>query len=225
MGVLSRGYQGLFPNRFWLSSAASKHRFGVVNPWWQPYEIVQLKSGKLATIEPSAYCELLFDGAYMPLLIPMARYPAIANTVTCLGQVSTGGRAGKYVALYKVYEMVCTKPEIHFAALRHALTHAVSVLNRPKTVGALTSMFGTVHVDLERHRHQVVFWRTLGELLVEVDRLVTHELRKLPDIVMPQSYTRPLTVWVAGYYFPDELSRLLSNPALNTDAVPSARAG
>ncbi len=212
MGVLSRGYQGLFPNRFWLSSVASKHRFGVVNPWWQPYEIVQLKSGKLSTIEPSAYCELLVDETYLPLLIPVAKYPAVANTVTHLAQVSTGGRAGKYVALYKVYEMVCTKPQIHFAALRHALTHAVSVLNRPRTVGALTAMFGTVHVDLERHRHQVIFWRTLGELLIEVDRLVAQELRALPDIVMPQSYGRPLTVSFAGYYFPDELSKLLSAP-------------
>src|ERR1035437_5568043 len=143
MGTLSRGYQGLFPGRFWLSSAVSKHRFGVVNPWWRPCEIVQLKSGKLSTIEPSAYCELLVNETYVPLLIPVAKHPAVANTVTQLGQLSTVGRVGKYVALFKVYEMVCAKPQIHFAALRHVLSHAASVLNRPKTLDALTSIFGT----------------------------------------------------------------------------------
>jgi hypothetical protein len=227
MGVLSHGYQRLLPRRFWLSSAASNHHFGVVNPWWQPYEIVQLKSGKLSTIEPSAYCELLLDGSYVPLLIPVAKYPVAATTVTQLAQLSTGGRAGKYLALFKVYEMVCAKPQIRFAALRHALSHAVSILNRPKTIEALISMFGTVHVDLARHRHQVVFWRTLGELLIEVDRLVTHELKALTDVVMPQSYKRPLTVWIARYHFPDELSKLLSNRTVENDAPrasPLARA-
>jgi len=228
VSIYNPGYQRLIPRRYWSMSVASRHRFEVVEPWWSPFEIVQLQSGGLASIEPSAYCRILVGDTYIPVLIPIREHPIIGGAVTQFGKLLfTGTRNEKYMTLFKVYETICSKPEIKFAALRHALTHSTAVLNRPKTVAALHSLFGTVHVDLSNYGHQGIFWRTFGQLLVEVDSLFAAELRALGSAIhMPQPQKRPLTVSVAEYYFPKELNALLSIPLPNTDArEATARAG
>ncbi len=226
MGIRDSDYKRLFPNRFWSVVAASRHDFAVVNVWWHPFEIVQLQSGELATIEPSVYCTLLRGGKCFPLLIPEVKYPSIANVMRQLGHlVLFGGtdRARKYLALFKIYETICPTPDIRFAALRHALAHAVAVLNRPKTIGALKADFGTIHVDLSVYKHQVIFWKIFGDLLVLVDGLVTimlYSVRK--SVLMPKHFHRPLSISVASWEYPDAFARMLSNRTLNPDARKSS---
>ncbi len=222
MGIGDSGYKKLFPKRFWSVVAASRHDFAVVNSWHRPFELVQLQSGELAAIEPSVYCTLLIDGKSLPLLIPEVKYLHIANIMSQLAHlVLFGGtdRARKYLALFKIYETICSKPDIRFAALRHALAHAVAVLNRPKTVNALKAEFGTIHVDLSVYKHQVTFWRIFGDLLVQVDGLVASMLHSVSKSVsMPKRYRQPLTNSVASWNHPDAFKRLLSNRTPNPDA-------
>ena len=220
MDLYNPGYQRLIPSRYWARSVASKHRFGIAEPWWSPFEIVELHAGGLARITPSAYCRVLEGNSHIPVLLSLEKYPNISGAVTQLGKLLfTGTRKEKYMTLFMVYETICPKPDMKFAALRHALTHAIAALNRPKTVAALISLFDTVHINLSNYKHQNIFWRTFSELLVEVDHLLSAELRALGgDIHMSGSYKQPLTVSVAGHYFPKELSALLSNPLRNTDA-------
>ncbi len=216
VNLYNHGYERLIPRRYWSRSTASKHRFEIVEPWWSPFEIVQLQTGGLASIAPSAYCQVLIGDSYISVLIPLSKYPVVGWAVTQFGKVLfTGARNEKYMTLFKVYETICSKPDIKFAALRHALAHSTVVLNRPNTVAALVSMFGKVNVNLSDYRHQNIFWLTFSDLLVEVDRLLAAELRSLDsNIQMPKAYKQPLTLSVAGYYFPTELSALLTNRLL-----------
>src|SRR5687767_3697191 len=81
------GYQKVFPRRYWPTSKAANHRFEIVDPWWSPFEIVQLKAGGLARIQPSAFCILREAELYVGVLVPLSRHQTVAAALLQLGQV------------------------------------------------------------------------------------------------------------------------------------------
>jgi hypothetical protein len=215
--VTHSDYKRLIPSRFWSRTAAANHRFRIAKPWWQPFKLVELTSGDLKLIAPSAYCVFTGNGSTTHLLIDEKKYPLAANAVVQMGRLLfTGDRVGKYMALFKAYESLSATLDIRFGALRHALTHAQSALNRPKTVRSLENDFGTTNVDLSIYRHQSVFWTRFGELLVLVDTLIGDELTRIASVVrMPENVRRPLTVAVAQWDYSKAYESPLSNQLLH----------
>jgi hypothetical protein len=219
------GYERLMPKRDWAHATIRLHQFGVLNPWWQPYELIVTRSGQLRRIEPSSFCELFYEGVRRPLLIPLAVDPILADAVIGLGKLLlTGGREERFMTLFKVYEAIHPNPEMQFAAVRHALAHATIVLDRPKTVSALLTLFGTTRIDLSEHTHRKIFWRVLGDLLINVDTLLTSKIElSVNQFRMLDEVAQPLTVSVASHYFSKEFGELPSNRSFEPTALSKPR--
>jgi hypothetical protein len=188
-------YNVTVPKRFLQSTLVPFHEFHVLRPSCCLYDLAKTTKGLIVAIEPSAYCELRNEPMSIPLLIPMSGNAVICDAILALGNVSKNKhRATKYLEIYQAYEGIENNRKIDLSALRHWLSHNPKLLNRPSTVHALTKLFGTMDIDLEKTQHQRVFWRLYGELLIEIDSKLSPILQhRIKDFLMPKSYHRPTT--------------------------------
>ena len=114
------------------------------------------------------------------ILVSMARYPKVAEAIWFLRQFqfSSTTRFEKYMKVFKAYECLCSRPLITYSAIRHAISHSESTLNRPRTLHTLTQIFGGPKIDLAKARHRKLFWSHLASLLVLVDSLLYDAILK-----------------------------------------------
>jgi hypothetical protein len=186
-------YGSLVPRQFRTTTPVSTHEFQIIEPCHVLFELTETWSGRLKTIEPSAFCRIREGGVFVPLLIPNARFPVLASAVMNIARLPQAGgqRVAKYLALFQIYESLQSGHDPDLSALRHALAHSPAVLNRPTTVRRLQNLFGTVNIDLENIRHRRIFWRLFGQLLIEVDTLLAVQLRSvIQDVRMPEDCKR-----------------------------------
>ena len=219
-------HKQLVPKRFTSTTRISTHQFSVCDPWWSVFDLVETSQGILWSIEPSAFCKLKIGDNNVPLLIPQVVYPKLAAAVMDLGRLSKNGlRPAKYLALFRIYEGLKRNVELPFAAVRHALAHSPEVLNRPKTVGCLTKLFGSVRLDLNNSKHEKVFWHLFVDLLIAVDSLLGQLLTNhAPELKMPKTFRRPLTHTFAMYEMPMQYERWLTSASSRLSAAPRPRA-
>jgi hypothetical protein len=113
------------------------------------------------------------------LIIPLEKEPLLGGAIADLaGLPKNGYRPAKYLDLYKILEQLGETPSLDQRVLRHALAHAPSNLTKPDTLERLQILFDTKHVDLGDPKHERVFWRLFGGLLVDVDVFLGNELEK-----------------------------------------------
>jgi hypothetical protein len=219
-------YNQLVPKRFAATTRISNYQFGVNDPWWSTYDLVETSRGTLQTIEASAFCRLRIGNEKVPLLVPQSDYPTLAGAVMGLGRLQTNGsRSMKYLELFKIYEGLQKNVELPFAAVRHALAHSPKVLNRPKTVLCLTDLFGSVRLDLENAKHQKIFWRLFVDLLIAVDSVLSRSLiDHAQKLRLGKLFRRPITHHLAIYEMPTQYQRLLTNASSRPSAVRGPRA-
>jgi hypothetical protein len=166
-------YASLVPARYHKGTGVERHTFQVVEPWHCAYNYVLHPQGGAMPISPSAYCEVATKSGYRPVLIDIRVHPALAEAVLSLGQMMfTGGRIQKYLLLFRAHECLSETPQIEYAALRHALTHATSKLNRPRTVRTLTRLLGTTSFDPGQSTHLRQFWSLFVRMLIDNDSLL-----------------------------------------------------
>lgn len=149
-------------------------------------------------IPQAAFCALHTAGAKQQfLLVDVKSFPQLSEAVLLLGKVFfTGNRVQRYVNLFKAYECLEEHPDVQLAAVRHGLSHAPTMLSRPKTVTALQTLFGTTKIDLEIAPHCRIFYQQLVKLLVTVDTLLTLSIiNSLPKLRVVDSEDIPLHEW------------------------------
>jgi hypothetical protein len=190
-------YVKLVPIRFRTASGIEGLTLQVLDPWFYPFTYVRNSRGVATRISPAAYCALASNGYVRHLLIDLQRQPFLAKLVLSMGQLLfTHTRADKYLLLYKVYESLEPRPDIRFAAVRHALSHAPIVLSRPGTVRELRLAFGTVNLNLENPRHALPFYKRLAELLAATDqRLAVALTGILPNVRVLRARSDALFAW------------------------------
>lgn len=188
-------YSDSIPKRYLQSTLVPIHEFQILRPSCWLCDVVKTADGAIIPIEPSAYCELRNQPRSIPLLISRAGNAVLCAAITALRSVSRNGHRGtKYLQIYRAYEGLGPDRKIDLASLRHWLSHNPKTLNRPSTIRALTELFGTTEIDLEKTQHQRVFWRLYGDLLIEVDSRLSSILRqRMKDFQMPESYRCPTT--------------------------------
>ncbi|MDB5765014.1 MAG: hypothetical protein JWQ21_4009 [Herminiimonas sp.] len=187
---LGHPYTRLVPQRYHRPSGLDKAWFNIEHAWHHPCQYIYHTEDVAASISPSALCELrTSDGETIILLVEIDEFPTLAEAILLFGKMSsTGNRVQRFITLYKVYECLEPRPEINFSAVRHGLSHAGSVLSRPKTVAALNHLFGGANIDLSIPRHLRIFYMQFVDLLIEVDKKLftslqplVHRLRRLPS--------------------------------------------
>lgn len=167
------------PQRYQHLSGLDKYDFKIRHPWHKPFGFALTKSHTVQRISPSAHCVIIHRDQVAHILISTHSHPELSQAILLLGQFHfSGNRTQKYLTLFKAYECIADHPKMEFAALRHALTHPDSKLNRPKTLAALHSLFGTTRVNLAKHTHLSRFYKLLGLLLIETDSLLYALLEK-----------------------------------------------
>jgi hypothetical protein len=163
----------LVPKRFARVTPASTYQFRVLEPrdWQFEREVV--------------HCKLRRGGQKIPLVLSWASEPLLASAIAGLARLPKNGPwAPKYLDLYKILEEMAISPSEDQKALRHALAHAPTSLNRPSTVACLRRLFGSVHLNLSLAANQRTFWRLFGEMLVLADKTIAERLdERLDEIV------------------------------------------
>jgi len=172
----SERYERIVPMRFRNQSGFNAISFRVVNAWQSPFQYIKDPRGGAIQIPPSAYCEIENGRVF---LVDINKHPVLAEAILLLGQLlSTNERAQRYNILFKIYECLEPNTKIEFAAIRHALSHATTMLSRPKTVEALNKLFGSAKINLQSYRHQQVFYTQLVLLLKETDIILFTTIKK-----------------------------------------------
>lgn len=165
---------GLVPIRYRKSSGLVAERFYLHDAWHEPFRYILDRTGRSAVrIRPAASCELNTPDGHVVVLVDIRKHPVLADALLLMGQLfSVGIRTVRYTTLYKAYECLEAKPEIEFAVVRHALSHAASKLSRPRTLAVLWRLFGGTRIDFENSAHVRTFYGHFVRLLVEVDRRI-----------------------------------------------------
>ena len=190
-------YQNLIPDRYKKKSGVLDYEFGVFEPWWQTYKYALTIDDKIIAITPSAYCFVRIENSHIPMAIDSIHNPKLAEAILLTGKVLlTSNRIEKYLTLYKAHECLVPRPAIEFAAIRHSLAHASSILERPKTIATLKQIFGTTKVDLNKHRHTRLFYLTFGGLLTANDKTLYKTLcESLDEYRIDLKYKSLLPDW------------------------------
>ena len=181
-------YRRLIPNRFQKKQGVDKYQFRVWDPWHRPFQFVQYEKGDIYRTQVCASCTIRQSGKVTPVLIGKSDCPSEYEAVINMGKLLfEKNREQKYITLHKAYECLEKQRDITLSAVRHGLSHAASVLNRPRTRNALLSVFGTTNIDLSNHRHVRVFYEHFGKLLIETDALLFNQIVS----ILPKTYSLP----------------------------------
>ena len=168
------------------------HNFRILDPSWHAYVRFRDDKGNICEINPSAYCAILFNGQFRPLLISITEDARLFEAVILLGQTFlTGPRVTRFLNLYKAYEAITDHRRQEFSAVRHALAHAGTALTRPKTVETLERLFGGTYINLDCHAHRAGLYRQFGRMLIETDRLIYDAImRQFPTWMRIRSWSQ-----------------------------------
>ena len=132
-------------------------------------------------IDESAFCVFVRGGREVPALVSRVQAPRLFEAIAHLSAaVLTGVRLHRFTTLFKAYECLVEGPDLHLSAVRHAISHPETVLSRPKTVASLQELFGGTRIDLGLAVHRRVFYRELGRLIIEVDKVIGETLGSNP---------------------------------------------
>jgi len=127
----------------------------------------------LEQIPPSAYFALRDGTRLHHFLLPRESSPRLFQAVLLAGSLlSTHARFDRYLTAYKCYECLAKQKDPGFSAIRHALSHATTVLSRPKTIDMLKQILGQVEIDFAIYKHQREFYKHLGLLIMHNDSLL-----------------------------------------------------
>jgi hypothetical protein len=171
-------YRRLVPKAYWGPTGLLKYQFNVLAPAARIYTSLQAPDGSVVEVPQSALCLVLDGDNFREILIDSETHPHLFEAAVQLqGALRLGSMAEKYLAVFQAYEAVVEIPEIRFAAIRHALSHARSKLSRPKTLSALTELFGGTRIELYDLRHRRVFYKQFTAMLLETDRLFAGRVR------------------------------------------------
>lgn len=169
----TKRHERLVPARHRTSSGLLTASFRVRDVWHEPFVFVRNRRHLAQRIRPAALCELETSFGRAVVLVDLRKHPRLAEALLLLGRLfSTGTRALRYVTLFKAYECLEPNPDVEFAAIRHALSHASSKLSKPRTLAVLRRLFKGVRVNLDKPAHARAYYTQFVRLLAEVDRLV-----------------------------------------------------
>jgi hypothetical protein len=145
-----------------------------------PCKHARTTHGEVIQIDPCAYCIVRVEGQLIEVLVSMAAFPDLYEAISLFGQfqTSTSARFEKYMKVFKAYESLSGKPSVEYSAIRHGISHSESALDRPKTLRALTQLFGSAKIDLSKERHRKQFWSRLASLLILTDSLLYETILK-----------------------------------------------
>lgn len=115
---------------------------------------------------------------YKYVLVTAGASCQLIDALRYMGKLTvTVPRTEKFLRLFKAYECLGRPGDgAEFAAVRHGLSHAPSMLNEQRTVARLRDLFGAVEIDLANSGHVRVFWSVFGALLRHSDRFLQERL-------------------------------------------------
>jgi hypothetical protein len=206
--VINFRYDRLVPKRLQKAAGVATYVWQVNEPRQWPCNYRKHPKGGATPIPPSAYCQLLHDNSYIHLLVPLQVDSRLAESLMLFGQaLFTGNRVERYLMLHKSLESLGWQGSHDFTAVRHGLAHASTALSRPRTVAALTKVFGSTRIDLANARHVRQMYLQCGELLRVLDQAQAARLRHLlPRLQVLRSQDEALLDWqvdgVPGVYDP-----------------------
>jgi hypothetical protein len=174
--------QQSIPKRFLKGTRAASYDFRVSYPARLLATRGEAPGQTKEACQQLAGCRFRSRDGDVAVRVSMKRDPRIWRAIVALGSLAPNGhRPTKYLTIYQAYEELAPFPREDLAALRHALAHSPAVLSRRRTVQRLESLFGTTNIDLEDMKHQQVFWSLFGELLIEVDEMISAVLQGWMD--------------------------------------------
>lgn len=168
----------IVPKQFAAVSPTTTHIFRILSPTCHAEGNFGWRARRHA--KHVVRCKLRRGESLYSMSIPLEKEPLLGGAIADLGSLPKNGyRTAKYLDLYMILERLGGTPSHDQRVLRHALAHAASSLTKPSTLERLHVLFGTRHVDLGDPKHERVFWRVFGGLLVDVDVFLGVHARSL----------------------------------------------
>jgi len=195
--MLNFTYDRLIPQRYQKAAGVADYVWEINERWHHPYSYIRHPKGGAFRIVPSVYCQILSDGRFVDVLIPITRHPQLAESLLLFGQaLFTGNRVERYLTLHKSFESLKVRSGYDFTAVRHGLAHASTALSRPGTVEALVRLFGTTNIDFRIPAHVKQMYLQCGEMLRVLDKEQGERVRSvLKDALILGSKDDALLDW------------------------------
>lgn len=175
-------WQKIIPSKFHKNSGLLNYEFIVRYPYPGPHNYMYPSFKTKRKILTSVYCEVLINNKTQYLFIPKTAdaylYQAISLFVKTL---YIGNRIHRYLNMYKAYECLATKPDLILKAIRDGLSHPSTVLTSKNTQQNLISVFGETQIDINKFKHERLFFTYLGQLLKVTDKLIFDRIKSELD--------------------------------------------
>lgn len=166
-------YLNLVPKRFRGISGINDYSFKVLNPCHIPIVGIVKINGTIEKTEQSAFCSLRNDNGFTNILIRREKCEDIFEAIIAAAKMLWHSPyAERYMRVYKEIERLDSKTIPEVKAIRHALSHSPTILQRRNTVEVLETLFGTKHMDLTKYQHLKVFFSYYVSLLIQHDNML-----------------------------------------------------
>jgi hypothetical protein len=162
-------FRHVVPRRYWNRTGLDRYVFNIVDPWTYVVNKRLLPDDNVQEI-PSCllYSQWYADGV-KHFLLPFQEYSVLCEALLLLARTRRRDRLQRYLTLYKAYELLTDRPDPKYAAIRHAIAHAGSLLTSKETLYALEDALGTRFLNLSRPRDRRVLFCALSEMLMLTD--------------------------------------------------------
>lgn len=107
------------------------------------------------------------------------KHPVLFDSILSVGDiVPYTPKIQRFLSIYKSLESLDFKCiPIELKVIRHGLSHSPHALSNPTTINKLMDLFGTTSIDLNKFRHNNIFYIHFAKLLILHDQIIYTEIR------------------------------------------------